>query len=1146
MINHPISGNLSYLKPAGLLLVLAMVLSPHALVCFAQSTFGTVTGTVTDPSGAVIPNATVLLTSRNTQAARTVTTNAEGNYLVANLDPGLYSVEITVTGFAKMAKSVELLARQTVRVDLRLDTATTTELIEVVANSAITSETPTIADSKSGREINELALNFRATLSPSPIVVATLAPGVQQDRSGNISVAGGQPYTTSYSIDGISTQSVRGGGAVRDLFPSVEGIAEFKVSSTNNNAEFGQVSDLTTISKSGANNYHGTGFWFHQNSALNANDPFRAIGADGKRIKPAGHANSFGGAFSGPVSIPKLYDAHNRTFFFFDYEGVRRGDPLPISQFVPPDAWRRGDLSSLLNTVPDKSIRIFNPATGQPFPNNQIPVNAATAKVLELLYVQQNQQTGAAINKPNFISSATNVYTVNGFDIRGDHNFNDRHKAFARFTHKNVQTAGTDGGGNYNTKFGQFSALTEVRNLAGSYNWIVRPNLINEFRAGYSINDILQSYPLATQGAQITQQIGLTGLPKPPALGGIPNFSFSDGSFMPTNSTGRPHFTGNRTYQFSDSLTWTTGRHTFKGGVDVQKLKFQDYLSFFAGDDFGEYSFTGTITQNPDPTVKNREGHAFADFLLGLPSFTTYAANGPDVKPFAYHYAFFWQDDFRVSPKLTLNYGVRYELHPPFDDETNQLANFDRFTKGGRVLVQNQQGLDLVAPSFRADIGSTPILLGKDAGLPATLRQTDKNDFNPRFGFAWRPFNDNKTVVRGGVGVYTVTVLGSVLYSLAGIATSNAPVFANSATASGFKLQFPNVFPASQAGGSGGIPDFRRANQTDLTDPYSIQWNLTVERELWWNSGLRLTYTGSKTRNLIYSPDLNQVSSNTVGYTAVRATRPFPNFNAVLTRDNGPSAKYHAFTIELSRRFSHGVSFQNSYTLTKNLSNAGGPAPGGFAAENGPTTLNIFNIAADYGDVAFSRRQRFLSTFLWELPIGKGRKWLNGINGFANQAIGGWQVTGILLLQTGPYLTPTFSGTDPSGTGVLVRGVTTTQRPDRIGNGNLSNPTADAYFDKSAFARPASNIGRFGNAGVGILRGPGTEVFSMTLAKQFSVTEKLKLRYEAAFSNLFNHLNLDIPGTLNITSSAFGRITRTQGVDQAGPRIIQMSLRVSF
>ncbi|MGH9845384.1 MAG: carboxypeptidase regulatory-like domain-containing protein, partial [Blastocatellia bacterium] len=437
------------LRLAAKCLLVVALLSLNSIAALAQSTYATVTGTVTDPNGAVIPNATVTLTNRSTQTARTVTTDSEGNYLVANLNPGVYGIEVTVKGFAKSAKSVELLARQIVRVDARLETAATTEKVEIVATSPITIESPTIADSKSGREINELALNFRATTAPSPIVVATLAPGVQQDRGGNISVAGGQPYTTSYSIDGITTQSVRGGNAVRDLFPSVEGIAEFKVSSINNNAEFGQISDITTISKSGANDYHGTGFWFHQNNKLNATNPFGPA-ANGKRIYFPGHANSFGGAISGPVSLPKKYfgpfgyEARNRTFFFFDYEGVRRGDPLPISQFVPPDAFRAGDLSSL-------STAIRNPFTGGTYAGNRIPVNPASAKVLELLYERQNQPTGATINRPNFISSATNVYTVNGFDIRGDHNFNDRHKAFGRYTRKNVQTAGTDGGGNYNT-----------------------------------------------------------------------------------------------------------------------------------------------------------------------------------------------------------------------------------------------------------------------------------------------------------------------------------------------------------------------------------------------------------------------------------------------------------------------------------------------------------------------------------------------------------------------------------------------------------------------------------------------------------------------------------------------------------------------
>src|SRR5215510_10365618 len=1113
-----------FVKLAALLLSAAV-----SATAYSQSTFGTLTGAVTDSRGAVLPGATVVITNRRTQISHTVTTDGSGAYQAVNLDPGVYGLTVSASGFAQANREIELLARQVARVDIRMEAAATKASVEITASNAINSETPTITDSKSGREIASLALNFRATNNPSPIVVATLGPGVQQDRGGNVSVAGGQPYTTSFSLDGVSTQSVRSGGPVRDLFPSVEGIAEFKVSSINNNAEFGQVSDLTVISKSGSNDFHGAAFWYHQISALNASNPFGVVGSDGKRVKAPEHTNTFGGVLSGPLTIPKLYKANNRTFFFFDYEGVRRPQQTLLNEIVPPDAFRRGDLSSI--TTP-----IINPLTRQPFANNQIPVNPTSAKLLDALYERQNRNAGASIGGPNFTTNLAGNYTVNGFDGRIDQNFGERHKFYGRYTQKDIDRVNdlNDIGGGFNTKAGDFFNRIEVRNLAGSYNAIIRNNLINELRAGYTIANTLNGYPLAAKGGQIVKDAGLTGLPPTPASGGLPNLNIS-GGFI-TTSPGRPRAIENKTIQFNDNLTWIRGRHTVKAGFDFQRLSYRDILTFFAGDEFGEYFFTGAIS-----------GNAFADFLLGLPTATTYAQNGPDTKPFTYHYAFFAQDDWRLTPKLTINYGLRYELHPPFDDETKQLANFDRFFPGGRVVVQDEQGLRQVAPSFRADIKNTPIVPAKDAGLPETLRKTDKNDFNPRLGFAYRPFSDNKTVIRGGVGVYTITVLGSVLYSLAGVATSNAPVFANGVTSSGFALQFPNVFPASSAGGSGGIPDFRRANQTDLTDPYSIQWNLTVERELPWRTGLRLTYTGSKTRNLIYSPDLNQVRPNTLGYAAVKNTRPFPNFNAVLTRDNGPSAKYHAFTTEFSRRFASGLSFQNSWTWAKNLSNAGGTAPGGFASENGPTTLNIFDIRSDYGDVAFTRRHRFVSTFVWELPIGKGRTFLNRGARATDLLIGGWEMSGITLLQTGPYLTPTFSsGTDPSGTGALVRGVTSTQRPDRIGDGNLDHPTADAYFDRNAFVPLPNNIGRFGNAGVGILRGPGTATFSMTLAKRFAITERFNLRYEASFANLFNHLNLDAPGTLNISSASFGRISQTQTADQAGPRTIQMSLRIFF
>ena len=1122
------------------LLGMLVVLLAFPIWLQAQSTLGILTGTVTDPSEGVVTGATVVITNKRTQVNRTVLTGTDGLYLAPNLDAGIYDLSVEAVGFQKLTRTdLELLARQTVRVDVRLEVgaAESQEMLVTASAGVITTDSPTVADSKSGREINELALNFRATENTSPLAVATLVPGVQRDRDDQISISGLQPYTTSASIDGISTLNVRLNGPVPELFPSVEGIEEFKISSINNSAEFAQASDITTTSRSGGNDFHGTAYWFHQNRALNATNPFAPADPEdpNRRLKPSLIANSFGGAFSGPIRIPRVYDGKNRSFFFFDYEGVRLPSQSTLQQVVPPDAFRRGDLSTVATPLVD-------PFTGQPYPNNQIPINPTSARALDLLFPKQNQPTGARLDVPNFVTNVPGSFSINGFDVRGDHLFNNNHKVFARYTHKNTARDGTNGSGSYNVLAGTYSRPINVRNLAGSYNWIVNPSLINEFRAGYSLSDFDNTYPLAAQGTDIIRQLGVTNLPPSPPQGGLPYFSFADGSITVSSSPGLTNPISSESIVFSDSLTWIKGSHTIKAGVDVQRLEAKDISTYNTGDDYGEYYFSSGTAG-----VTSYSGNAFADFLIGIPIQTAKALNGPDFNPYTTLSSYFVQDDWKVSRKLTLNFGLRYELHPPFNDKTRQLANFDRDFPGGRVVVQDT---NLVAPAFRQSIGTTPIVSYREAGLPETLRRLDKSNFNPRFGFAYRISDSNSTVIRGGFGLYTVTILGRVVYSLEGVANGSFLSFSNTSPAEvratgSAALRFPNVFPQG-TGDIGGLPDYRRANPFDFRDPYSMQWNLTLERDLGWSTGLRLTYNGQRQIDLVHSPDINQVRSNTAGYAQVRDQRPYKNFNAILDRANGATGKYHAFTTEVTKRFSQGLSFQNSYVWAKNLSNANGPAPGGFSAENGPTTLDYFDIIKDYGDVAFTRRHRFVSTFLWELPVGIGRRYANNISKLADALVGGWQVAGIVTLQTGPYLTPFFQGGDPSGTGANVRGVQGTQRPDRIGDGNLTNPTSERYFDRSAFVVPANNIGRFGNAGVGILRGPGTEVFSMSLAKRFLLTEEVDLRYEATLSNLFNHTNLDIPATLNIGSDSFGRIQATQKGDLAGPRTIQMSLRISF
>ncbi len=398
----------------------------------AQSTFGTLIGTVTDASAAVIPGSTVTVTNVATDVQRSTTTDATGAYQLQNLDAGHYRITIALNGFQEQTRETDLLARQTARVDVQLPVAGTVENVQVTAASpVIETDRATLDSSKSGDDINKLALNFRATNNTSPIVVATLSPAVQQDRGSQISIAGNLPFMTSFSVDGISSQRTRGGGPSRELFPSVESIAEFKVSAANNNAEFMQVTDITTTTKSGTNVVHGTGFWFGQDSKFSAVDRFAPRDAAGKAIKPSVQANSFGASAGGPVM-------RNKSFFFGTYEGVRRPNEVTLSQLVPPDAFRTGDLSVV-------SRQLVNPVTGQPFPNNQIPVHPASAKILETLYERQNHSTGSALNRPNFITNAAGTFDVNGFDGRFDHNFNANQKMFARVTYKEVATSGRHG-----------------------------------------------------------------------------------------------------------------------------------------------------------------------------------------------------------------------------------------------------------------------------------------------------------------------------------------------------------------------------------------------------------------------------------------------------------------------------------------------------------------------------------------------------------------------------------------------------------------------------------------------------------------------------------------------------------------------------
>jgi len=1139
--------------------LLAMCCLFSATKIVAQSTYGTIIGTVTDASGSVVPGAKVEVLHQATGGTRSVTTDSSGDYQFLNVDPGRYTITVTAAQFTVTKdENVSVLARDTARSDIRLEVQGGQQSVVVEERQAVVSEDLTESTSRTGLEISSLPLNFRATNAPSPIQSAALTPGVSQDQSGNLTFSGQLPTATSFSLDGISIQNVRYGGPNANLFPSVEGIAEFRVNTAGNSAEFAQPTDLTVVTRGGTNQFHGSGYWYFTRQGWNATDGIAGF-------NPTLSANTFGTSVGGPI-------IKNKLFFYFDYEGVRLDQTTLIATQTLPASWAAGNFSSVSGgAVP---FALTDPLTGTTINSAAVPVNATSAKVISDFFPAP---AGPNAGSSNIDSTGNNLnttipghYSANGYDGRLDHNISANHHLFGRVTQHNITSTGTDateagalgavGDESYNPDMGIFSTVTDATNVAISYNWIIKPNLVNELRGGYTRYNLTYGYPQAAQGDSIISSLGISGLPGPPVngLGGVPVFYVGSLLGGATNQFGHPRDTKNGIWEVGDNLSWSHGKFNTKFGVDFRRVNYQDNITFEVGDEYGDYTISGSYVCAAAVQKAYPEACAAAQLDLGYLNEGDQAQNGPDGKPYGYHWDFFGQTAYKLRPNLTVTVGLRYELNLPLQDATNQLGQFDYLKNSpyyGKLIYDQGEKL---SPAWVAAVGGMDqFVLNTQVGLPLSLRYTDKANIQPRLGLSWSPRSG--TVLRAAGGMYSVPVLGAVLYSLLGVDTSN------------FGSYFPTGGPGSMTwsnvygGGAAGpppcptsCPGYRRANQWDLKDPRVIQWNAAFEQNVGFRSAFKASYVGSHTYDLIYSPDLNQIPANTLGYWAYRAANGanFPNFREVLTRANGPGDKYEAVILEFNRHFGHGLTFDNAFTLTWNRTNALGAAPSsaipvGGQGDNGGNVLNVYDIATATGNAFYDPRKRFLSTLVYELPVGRGKQFLGSSSRALDLFVGGWSVSGITLYHSGFWLTPYFpsSLSDPSGTAPQYRSVSA-QNPDCVASasGYLSNPTVASYFNVNAYSVPASDIGRFGNCGVGILQGPNTVTFSTSLAKTVHLNERFAIRYEAQFANLFNINNWGFPN-LNVGSSSFGKITSQQDGtpgSQAGPRSIQMALRLIF
>ena len=821
---------------------------------------------------------------------------------------------------------------------------------------------------------------------------------------------------------------------------------------------------------------------------------------------------------------------------------------MPRPCWCPPLCSAQGYLGNTgLLPVP-----VGSPCYGQSYVNGYIPQNCInyTAQQLLKYYPQPTitSPTQAAALGYNYQTLVPIPGNSNGFDLRVDHNINSKQQIYARFSWKNNLT------NVWNQLLPDDSDLEHDRSFLVSHNFVITPRLVNEFRFGYTHEIINPNFPI--EGATALTGLGFTlgtapgdvNVSNHPTQGGFPTFDLTDGSIA---SIGRD-ITGilqSNTKELTDNVTYTVGHHTIRVGTDIRFLNFVTPSLETASDDFGLFTLNGGFT-----------GTSFGDLMLGEPYTTYFAQTGPPDNVSTHQYGFYGQDQWQINNRVTINAGLRWEYLPGFQEAIGDMANFIASTN--TVVVPDK--LAAAAPAFLQSFNSCSLGSARNmqlacsnyetasqAGMNQSLRKNYLKNFDPRIGVAYRPFADGKTVVRAGFGIYTVTNLGPLSFNLD--STPLAAVHTYSNDNNGTPLfQFPSTSTPSEAISLGG-GELEQGVDPNYRDPQSLQWNLTVEREITGSTAVRVSYVGMETHRQNVTVDLNQVPLNTSGYSESTGTgwvdprAPFQNWSQILFTEGIGNSTYHSLQTEITHRMSHGLTYQADYSFSKSLSDAQGDAPSAFASEvnYGYPVLNRFDVKADRGNVEGTPRHRLLITGTYELPFGDGRHWVSDHRA-VNAVLGGWNINTVSLLQTGPWLTPTMSAAyDNSGTGAADRGDVMV-RPNRVPNVSVipANRTPANYFNVNAFTT-ATTPGTIGDASVGSLEGPGTIAVAAGLAKVYNINERVKLRFESTFTNVINHTNYQAPST-NISSSNFGVLAQVQTANNAGNRTGQVALRLDF
>jgi hypothetical protein len=1169
-------------------LLLCMACSP----CKAQIVAATLSGTVTDVSGAVVPGATVIVTSVDKGTTVRTTTNSSGVYTFSALNPGTYELRAEKQGFkATVLSGITLLVDQKATIDVKLQVGQVTTLVQIRGAAPLVSATTASLGTVVGtQQMVELPLDLREVG-----VLALLVPGTVTDNGGFASSPLGSPFSqTTYVasglrdssnntlVDGVLSRNMTFGGFA--LQPPPDAVQEFRVQTVIYDAAFGVAagSTINLVTKSGTNQFHGDVYEFVRNSMFDARNFFATNQVNpvtGAEIpgtaKPEFRRNQYGFTLGGPIR-------KNKTFFFINYEGLRQIEGLSIGSEVPNDAEKRGDLSSFLTGTPINlcgaggpanlnfdSGQLFSPSTetlftcptgsakagssilvGQPIPGNVISsIDPAAAKAMAA-YPEPNRP-----GFPNFVNQNPLVQNTSQVDARIDQNFGPKDQLFGRYLFGQSNTIDPSSASSPLPGF----ALREYyrgQNVVLGWTHTFSPNLLNEARIGFQRNWLASNCEACPRAPGYMESFGIKDL--------VPVVSGSEGFplFVPVNfatvgdSNNQPLTSPDMIETYQDNITWVHNRHSVVAGFNLMPYQVLDMLT--DGFAHGEFDYNGQYSGLAGEIPGVTGISDLADFLQGFPDNATRQVG---LLPFYQvgggFYNFYGQDDIRLKHNFTVNAGLRWEYRRPSVDKNNNLLTFvplgPKFSGPGNAILVTPDS-DAVNNSYctnpfysylttsdgRCLIASSALrdALGFTGRTQRTLLFPDYRDFAPRIGISWQPSHSGGTIVHTGYGIfYDLPIFNQQHFGVIDPVHSPTQTFT---TAFGSPPVLTNGAPTTveDVFGSGGIPPLTQQVVGLFESPYSRtprvqEWNLDIEKQLGTNWALEVGYLGNRAGRL---GDLHLLGNQpNPGVGPLQPRRPYPDLGGLLYSTFDAVSNYNALQARLTKRFSAGITLLASYTWEKALDDDEGDEGLGAGVGN-LSPQNDNDLYANYAPSAFDTPQRFVASYIWDLPVGAGRHFLNR-SGWVDQALGGWEFSGITSFQSGfPFsvLSNDFSNTGSS-----------TTFPDRVCNGAGPQTVAE-WFDTLCFttallsAALESGQPRFGNAGRNILTGPGLNSWDLALLKNFQLSERLRLQARAEFYNAFNIPYFGAPNS-TITSPGFGQL------DSAGtPRDLQFALKLFF